>query len=161
MLKWVAVAISIALLTGCATALTSHNPTGAALSELSIVAVEDKGVWRGDYEIQASIARAFDSSGAVVIRPDMFTNQRGDFRLQQGEYQFIVRCETRGVYNDHHIDIELKARERYVAYCLGEYKDWLIGDKITGMLGFLSNVKEVQEDKVRNQAIVDEVVDAE
>jgi hypothetical protein len=161
MLKWVSVAVSVALLAGCATALTSHNPTGATLSELAIVAVEDKGAWRGDYEIQASIERAFDSSGAVVIRPDMFTDQRGDFRLQQGEYQFIIRCETRGVYNAHRIDIELKAGERYVAYCLGTYKDWLIGDEIAGILGFISNAKEEQDDKVRNQATVDRAVEAE
>lgn len=143
-------------ITGCATTIETHNPNNLPLENLSTVAAEDIGRFIEDYEILTELSYASDVNGDKVIDVSGWGVEPEFVSLIPGQYQFLIRCEARGLYNFHKVDVTLEESQAYTAYCLGRYEDGTFGDRLTGMLGFISRTDNLEADKVKNQEIVDQ-----
>ena len=139
---------------GCATYNDYHNPQELNEAELAEVHAEDTGIWVGGYEIRPILQEVFSEDGTVVAKGNFLIGHPKKVVLSSGKYQFLLRCETRGVYNHHRINIELERGEKYTAYCLGQYTEPRFFNRIKGMLGFISKNSNMDEDKKKNQDLV-------
>lgn len=151
--------IMILFLSSCASTIDTYNPSNIPVKNLSTVSTEDVGLWIGDYEILTSIVSAFDSQGVKVLSTNEWDRVPEKVSLIHGDYQFVIRCETRNVYNFHHINVTINENEKYQAYCLGQYEDFFLGDRVTKIFGFISKEDELETKKVENQELVDRIKD--
>ncbi|MFT5815188.1 MAG: hypothetical protein ACI9VT_002959 [Psychroserpens sp.] len=154
-MKFLVIIFSALLLSACASTIDTYNPDNLTSQTLSSVSVDDVGLWVGDYELVTDIASAFDTNGAKVISVNFWDTVPAVVYLKEGQYQFVIRCESRGLYNFHHIDTTLAKGQKYKAYCLGKYEDAFLGDRLTNIFGFISEEDDLLAEKVTNQKIID------
>lgn len=149
--------ITMLLLAGCASYKDYYNPSNLGDESLAVIESEDVGAWVGDYEILASLVRIFNAEGEVVAEGDFWKGDPRKVELTPGLYQVVVRCDGRGLYNFHPINISLKAGEHYTAYCLGQYSEPGLFNRLRGMQGFVSENSVFKAEAKKNQEFVDSI----
>jgi hypothetical protein len=144
----------LSLLTGCNSTISTYNPNELDNDELSVITVEDLGVWIGYDEIHASIIAVRDASGNKVITVNPWVSIPDEILLPQGDYQIGVGCLTRHKTTYHSVNMHLEKGSKYKAFCVGKYESGLLGGNFTEIHGFISKDDDFDADKIKKQAVI-------